>query len=210
MSEFVALKELWKHPEWLGNNISLPNCYVDYSPDVEYVISDIGGKRKYPIARKDVGWKVWCSEQEETKIYVIPDRPIHGVAFFKNMKGWIGVNELITNLAKAASCLRLKGKGRLLTFEIYDSMPKEWQDKISENCWIFKESEANIEHDSDVTWYRHGQLENASMYVCANGVSCIPKSFYPIAELPSDVLVKIGSKSRNGRTVEKSLRLRLP
>ncbi|MCI8518678.1 MAG: hypothetical protein HFJ51_00665 [Clostridia bacterium] len=211
MSEFVALTEVWRNPELLGSNRSLLESYVDYRPDVEFLISDIGIKRKYRISRKDVGWHVWCSKQKNgMKIYAIPEKPIEAVTFFKNSKGWIGVNELSTKLASSASCLRLNGRGSCLTFKIYASMPAELKDKVSDFCWIFKNRIVNIENDSDLTWYRNGKLENASLYDCGSGVCSIARPFYPVVELPTDILVRIGCKNRNGRTVKSSLRLMLP
>lgn len=211
MSEFVALTKVWENPELLGRNRSLLGSYVDYTPDIDAISVDIGFQRTYQINRKDVGWRVWCCKRgRKINVYTIPEKPIPGVTFARTRDGWQGIPELCKNITKAASCTRLKGHGGLLTFKVHDSMPRQLQELVEESCWIFKKPQIVIKSNYDLPCFRNGQRESVGKY-CSNATVWIAsKDFFPVVQLPENILVKIGSRARNGKTPQSSLRLMLP
>lgn len=211
MSEYVNLMKVWGNPELLGEDRNPNLAFLNYRPDVWDLKgrdASLGTKQMdLHIRRPNVGFHAWVQDE---MIYMIPEKPLENVQFFRNEDGWQNVREVGERIAKAFGCVRLKAKGILFTQSIYNSMPEELKPFVEGHCWVFKDPPAQIKENFDMLFCRNGHMENMAEYYANDGMCYSAKEFMPLIVLPSNIMVKVGSETRHGKTVDASLRLKLP
>ena len=214
-SEFVSLVEAYLRPDIYGD---ISQMFVDYTPDKDSVIIApmpsvaVGFAQKVRINTEQLGWKPWVRTNKKgdvSKVYFVATEFTSQIRFGRNQNGWKNVASITGQIVNMFENEKLGTKGVRFTSDIWRAMPKHLR-PCSGHCMIFNTMRGNVNTNQQFTFLRNGKLENIAMYYNEQGACITSVVFLPIVEVSKDILIKIGSKIRNGSTIESSLRIKRP
>lgn len=234
-SEFVSLSEAYLHPNLYGD---ISQMFVDYTPDKESVtiapmpsVSLIREQKiklspryfprksqvekiipEFEMPPEHLGWKAWVrtnKKGEVLKIYFVATGLTSPIMFGRNESGWKDVVEISDQIVSAFGNQKLGIEGVKFTMDIYEAMPENLKPQTG-HCMIFSSMNCEVMKNSQFHYLDNGQQESIVTYYNGYGLCTASVEFLPIVEVPTDILVKVGSQTRNGLTPERSLRIKLP
>lgn len=235
-SEFVSLSEAYLQQNLYGD---ISRMFVDYTPDKDTVtiaplpsvalgftqeveIISKHNRRKQEadaveiseqqIFPKQVGWKPWVrinKKGEVYKIYFVATGFTSQIMFGRNQNGWKNVGKITDQIVSAFGNQKLGIKGVRFTMDIYKAMPESLKPRTG-RCMIFTSARCEVNKNTQFHYLYNGIEECITKYYNESGLCQTAVEFLPIVEVPKDILIKVGSKVRNGATPGSSLRIKRP
>ena len=214
-TQFVSLAKAWKSPEIYGD---ISKSFVDYSPTSDFILLtsmpdvSLHEDQIFETKKPSMGWTPWVRYTKSGdlyKIYFVATEPLETVCFGRNSKGWKNILENSRQIAETFESDKITSKGVFLTFPMYSAMPEHIKTRAN-NCWILKSHTAKVRQNADLYFVRNNCIETMATYYSYEGICTAWRNFLPIVEVPNNIMVKLGSSARNGKTIERSLRIALP
>ena len=212
-SEFVSLVEAYLRPELYGD---ISQMFVDYTPDKDSVIIApmpsvaLSFAQKVRVFPECLGWKAWVrtnKKGEVYKVYFVATGLTSQIFFGRNQNGWKNVDKITDQIVNAFGNQKLGSKGVRFTKDIYKAMPNGLKPQMG-RCMIFSTMKEHVTDNHQFRYLYNGIEESITKHYTDQGICTTAVEFLPIVEVPKDIMVKVGSRIRNGFTPESSLRIK--